>query len=472
MTRWPGLRARRDGGPGSGRTASLRRRLAWQFFLLSVLLVAGLLVVVGWVADRASQSSQDAVLGAAVTAIAEGVRGVDEGVELELPFAAFSMLGAMGNERIFYAVHVGDRMVTGYAGLPLPPGDPVDLAPVFWTADYRDVPLRLAAVTRTMLMDARVTPMTVTLGQTRQGQAAIARDTALGAMWVALGFLALALPVALLAAQSVLSPVKRLAEAVARRGPRDLSPVRHPAPRELAPLMRSLNGLIARQRLALKLAETFIFEAAHRIRTPLSLVRAEAELALSETRDAATRRRLRRMVRAIDESSRSAGQILDHAMVKYRSDQFAAARLDLARLAAATLRTMQPLADMRDIAITHAGLDRPCFVYGDERMLEITLRNILDNAVKYTHPEGNISLTLRRQGSETILEVQDDGRGFADEPAQLTDRFRRGANVGEVAGSGLGLTIVAEVAAAHHGRFALAPGKGGGACASFTLPSA
>lgn len=468
MTRWRRPRLR----PGNGGSTSLRRRLVWQFLILSVLLIAGLLVVVGWVANRASQTSQDAVLGAAVTAIAEGVRSVDEGVELELPFAAFSMLGAMGNERIFYAVHFGDRIVTGYEGMPEPPSEPEDLAPVFWTADYRDIPLRLAAVTRTMPLDSRITAMTVTLGQTRHGQAAIARETALGAMWVALGFLALALPVALLAAQSVLLPVRRLAEVVARRGPRDLSPVRHPAPRELAPLVRSLNGLIARLRLALRLAETFIFEAAHRIRTPLSLVRTEAELALSETRDEATRLRLRRMVRAIDESSRSAGQILDHAMVKYRSDQFDATRLDLARLASSVLRTMQPLAEMRDIAITQEGLDHPCFVHGDERMLEIALRNILDNAIKYTRPEGNVALTLHSRGTEAVLEICDDGRGFADEPAQLVDRFRRGGNVADVSGSGLGLTIVSEVATAHYGRFGLTPRKEGGACATFTLPLA
>lgn len=454
------------------RIRSLRRRLVWQFLVLSSLLVAGLFLTVGWVAERASRASQDAVLGAAVTAIAEGVRSVDEGLELDLPYATFSMLGAMGDERIFYAVHAGGQVVTGYEGLPLPPQPPLGLAPEFWGAEYQGAALRLASVARPMLIDSRMTPVVVTLGQTRQGQAAIARETALGATWVALGFLALALPVALLAAQAVLAPVQRLAEVVAARGPRDLSPVRHPTPRELAPLLRSVNGLIARLRGALDLAETFIFEAAHRIRTPLSLVRTEAELALAETRDEATRARLRRMVRAIGESSRSASQILDHAMVMYRTDQFDAAPMDLAVLTASVMRAIGPLAEMRDIGITATGLDSPCPIIGDERMLEIALRNIMDNAVKYSSPEGVITLELVRQGPEAVLRLSDDGRGLSGAPADLMGRFRRGGNVADVAGSGLGLTIVAEVAAAHRGRFQLVPRPEGGTCALLSLPLA
>ncbi|SCY72355.1 sensor histidine kinase [Paracoccus tibetensis] len=453
---------------GAGQIKSLRRRLVWQFVVLSALLVAGLFVTVRWVAESASRASQDAVLGAAVTAIAEGVRSVDDGLELDLPYATFSMLGAMGDERIFYSLRVGADVVTGYEGLPPPPAPPTDLAPVFWAATHQGAQLRLAAVARPMLVDARAVPVMVTLGQTRRGQAAIARETAMGAAWVALAFLALVLPVALLAAEAVLSPVRRLAEVVARRGPRDLSPVRYPTPRELTPLLRALNGLIARLRGALDLAETFIFEAAHRIRTPLSLVRTEAELALAETSDPAARTRLRRMVRAIDDSSRSASQILDHAMVMYRSDQFEAEMLDLAALAASVLRAVEPLADLRDLRVTSAGLGRPCHLRGDQRMLEIALRNILDNAVKYARSEGTVHLALHEADRQAVLAVCDDGRGIAGDA--LTGRFRRGSNVEDVAGSGLGLTIVTEVAAAHRGRFSLTPRPEGGTCATLSLP--
>ncbi|MDP5306080.1 sensor histidine kinase [Paracoccus spongiarum] len=448
---------------------SLRRRLVWQFLVLSLLLVVALFFTVRFAAERASRASQDAVLGAAVISVGDGIRAVDDGLELDLPHATFSMLGAMGQERIFYSLAIGSRLVTGYEGLPPPPEVPGDLSPVFWSADYRASRLRLAAITRRVLLDNRMAEIVVVLGQTRYGQAAIARDTARSAVWIGLGFLLLAVPVALFAARAVIRPVDRLAAAVTRRGPQDLRPVRDPTPRELVPLVGALNGFIARLRGALQLAETFIFEAAHRIRTPLSLVRNEAEMALAETSDEATRQRLRRMVRAIGESSRSANQILDHAMVLYRSDQFAAAPFDLAALTASVLRAVAPLAEMRDIEIAAQGLDRPCPLHGDERMIEVALRNILDNALKYSASEGRITLRLYQADGMAHLSVQDAGRGLAKGDSDLTGRFRRGSNVGDVVGSGLGLTIVREVAAAHGGSFDLRPGPEKGACATLSL---
>lgn len=450
---------------------SLRGRLVWQFVALSLVLVVALFFAVRLAAERASRASQDAVLGAAVIAVADAIRPVDDGLAFDLPYAAFSMLGAMGNERIFYSLSIGPRHVSGYEDLPSPPVPAEALSPVFYSADYGVNRLRLASVTRRVLLEDSLREVTVVLGQTRYGQALIARDTARIAAWVGMGFLLLAVPMALLAARAVIGPVDLLAEAVTRRGPQDLRPVRHPAPRELLPLVGALNGFIARLRGALQMAETFIFEAAHRIRTPLSLVRTEAEIALAETSDEATRIRLRRMLRAIGESSRSASQILDHATVLYRSEQFEPEPVDLAALAAGVLRALEPVAEMREIAFVASGLDQPVRVQGDGRMLEVALRNILDNALKYSHDEGRIFVALRRQDGRTELTVEDEGRGLSPDDGDLSGRFRRGSNVGEIVGSGLGLTIIEEAATAHGGHFTLKPRAEKGACAILSLPS-
>ncbi|TKW68658.1 MAG: sensor histidine kinase [Paracoccus denitrificans] len=449
---------------------SLRRRLVWQFVALSTLLVVVLFFAVRLAAERASRASQDAVLGAAVISVADGIHAVDDGLTLDLPYAAFSMLGAMGNERIFYSLSIGPRFVSGYEALPRPPHPPGDLSPVFYDADYTDSRLRLASVARRVLIDDAMQEIVVVLGQTRNGQIAIARDTARSAAWVGFGFLLLAVPMALWAARAVVGPVDLLAEAVTRRGPHDLRPVRHPAPRELLPLVGALNGFIARLRATLHLTETFIFEAAHRIRTPLSLVRVEAENALSATHDEATRLRLRRMLRAISDSSRSASQILDHATVLYRSEQFEPAALDLASLTATVLRAVGPIADMREIEIVARGLDRPAPIRADERMMELALRNILDNALKYSHDEGRIDVALRQQAGLALLSVDDEGRGLVAADGDLSGRFQRGSNVGDIVGSGLGLTIIEEVATAHGGSFTLTARAEKGTCATLSLP--
>ena len=100
---------------------SLRGRLVWQFVALSLVLVVALFFAVRLAAERASRASQDAVLGAAVIAVADAIRPVDDGLAFDLPYAAFSMLGAMGNERIFYSLSIGPRHVSGYEDLPSPP---------------------------------------------------------------------------------------------------------------------------------------------------------------------------------------------------------------------------------------------------------------------------------------------------------------------------------------------------------------
>lgn len=449
---------------------SLRRRLVWQFMILAAILVLALFFAVRIAAERASRASQDAVLEAAVLSVGNALRAVDEGLELDLPYVTFSMLGALGDERVFYSLSSGERLISGYKSLSRPPEGPDGLSPVFWDADFRGNRLRLAAITRHILIDTRVEEITVVLGQTRYGQAAIARDTARSAVWIGLGFFVLALPLALWAAHAVIRPVDRLAEAVSRRGPHDLRPVRHPTPQELLPLVKALNGFIHRLRRTLELAETFIFEAAHRIRTPLSLVRTEAEIALAETSDEATRQRLRRMVRAIGESSRSANQILEHATVLYRSDQFAAEQVDFTATVRAVIRSVAPLAEMREIDLKPEGLERAWHVAGDENMLEVAIRNILDNALKYTGVESEVSIILKPRGDMLELSVTDRGRGLGADDGDLTARFHRGSNVGDVVGSGLGLTIVNEVVAAHGGRFSLKSSSEGGACAIMSLP--
>ncbi|MDO5605820.1 MAG: sensor histidine kinase [Paracoccus sp. (in: a-proteobacteria)] len=445
---------------------SLRQRLALQWVVLALLLALALFFAVRLTAERASRAASDAVLQAAARAISDSVRAQDEGLEIDLPYASFSMLGAMGSERVFYRIALDGMPVTGYDDLPLPP-DPDLGAPQLYSALYRDADLRLAALSRNLLVEGRSQQLSVILGQTRQGQAQIARTTARNAAAVGLGFLALSLPLALWAGAAALRPVERLAEAVRRRGPHDLRPVRHPAPRELDPLVTALNGLIARLRATLLGAEQFIHEAAHRIRTPLSLVRTEAEIALRHAETDAARDRLRRMLRAIEETSRSANQILDHAMVLYRAEHPENLPLDLARLTAGVVAGCEAVAEMRDIDISAHGLDAPVMMRGDARMIEVALRNLLDNAVKYSHPEGRVRLRLSVAGGMAVIALRDQGRGLAG--GGIGSPFQRGDNVGDVVGSGLGLAIVEEVARTHQGSFSLTATTEG-TCARFSLP--
>lgn len=451
---------------------SLRRRLVWQLVALAagVALVLYLAVRIG--ADRASQETLDAVLGAAALGLSEEVRSAEGGVLFNVPPGTFSMLAAMGDERIFYRVDVAGQTITGYDDLPHPRRLPKALSPEFYSTPYRDADLRVAAVLRSLRIEGRATPVLVLLGQTRGGQEKIAAGLANRAAALGLLVFLAAIPLALLLARSLTRPIDRLAESVGRRGPRDLRPVRHPAPQELVPFVTALNSFIGRLRGTLAQTETFIAEAAHHIRTPLTVMRNEAELALRQSDEPETRARLRGLVRAADDAGRSVGQLLDHATVLYRADQAEWARLDLAGMVRAVAGRLAPAAEMKDIDLRlDLAQTLPCD--GDAVLIEAALRNILDNAIKYSPPDTPVTITAQARQGCAVLTVADRGRGLGTTaPARLMRRFRRGDNVGDIAGSGLGLTIVEEAASAMGGTFTLTPREGGGACAEFCLPLA
>lgn len=453
------------------RPTSLRRRLIVQLIALSAALALILYVAVRVGAERASEATLDGILGAATIAIAEELRSVEGGAELELSPGTFSMLAAMGEERIFHRLNLGGLAVTGYADLPLPPETPSALTAVFYDAPYRDAELRLAAVGRSLMIDNRPTPVLVTVAQTREGQRAIAQQLANRAAALGLAVFLIAVPLSLLAAGSLLRPIARLAEAVGRRGGHDLRPVHHQAPAELQPLVAQINAFIARLRSTLTQTETFIAEAAHHIRTPLATLRSEAEIALRQAQDEPTRVHLRNMIRATEESARSASQLLDHATVLFRAEQKAQDRVDLGAMTAALVDRFGPTADLKDMQFAVELPAQALETVGDAVLIEAALRNLLDNALKYSPADSTVEISLIREGETARLSVCDAGRGLGGESlATLSQRFRRGANVGQVVGSGLGLTIIAETMSAIHGRFDLTERKDGGTCATLWFP--
>jgi len=177
------------------------------------------------------------------------------------------------------------------------------------------------------------------------------------------------------------------------------------------------------------------------------------------------------MIRAIDESSRAAGQLLDHAMVTFRTDALVEEAVDMAALTREMVERLRPLADLRDIDLTEQ-VDHQITVKGDPILLQNALRNLLDNAIKYSPGDSVIVVSLHSTEGRARLEVKDRGAGFPEQGAQgLTRRFARGANVAGIVGSGLGLTIADEVVRAHSGNLTMTNNNdGAGACVTMSFP--
>lgn len=453
-------------------TGSIGRRLT-----LLLAGVAALLSVLSWwmvtsLARQAAERTQDNVLAASVTTIAETLRSEQGEIRLELPYSAFSMLGAISEDRVFYRVATGDTVLTGYKDLPVPTKDQSSGGRVFFeTSEYSGEEIRMATISRLVLAGSQPVPVNVTVAQTRGGVASISAELSRLAALLSVAFFLVAVSMFAFAARTSLKPLNEIAAAVARRGPSDLRPLRRAAPAELAPLMVSLNRLMDRLGQSIQSAEDFIAEAAHRIRTPLATVRAQAEIALRSTKDEDQKQRLRQMIRAVDESSRSAGQLLDHATVTYRTDDLVRSAVQLPDLVGKTVAGLEPTAAMKDIRL-HVEIT-PTMVQVDPVLMENALRNVLDNAIKYSPPDTAVTITADEIDGQIRIAVTDQGPGLGEGPVDmLTQRFQRGSNTQGIVGSGLGLTIARDVLVAHGGRLVLEDLQGkNGTCATLILPS-
>ena len=384
----------------------------------------------------------------------------------DIPYAALAMLGNVSDDRVFYQISRGTQVLTGYDDLPRDPDA------MSWTANYRGDQIRLVQVSRALPINGSLATITVTVAQTQDGLAQKLAEISGTAILLGAIFFAVATVLAIWAARSGVRPLNTVAEAVSRRGPADLRPVTTPVPSEMAPLTLALNDFMARLDRSLAQSEDFIAEAAHRVRTPLATVRAQAEVTLRRVDREENRIALKQMIRAVDESSRAAGQLLDHAMVAFRTDHLEQSELDLGAVLDEIVARQGPVADLKDITFEQT-INPDCIIMGDTILIQNAVTNIIDNAVKYSPHETVISVTLTREPNSVILTITDQGPGFeAENIDTLTDRFARGTNVGQTVGSGLGLTIANEVARAHNGTLTLTQStKGTGACVTLSLPA-
>ncbi|MDG1430345.1 MAG: sensor histidine kinase [Paracoccaceae bacterium] len=449
---------------------SIRRRLMVQLLLGAAVLAIALFFIVQSLARQLAEESQDNILAAAVSAILDTTSVRDGEIQLDLPYSAFSMLSNISNDRVFYAVRFGDDFVTGYSDLPVVTKDD-SFGPWFDTTTYQDDEVRIVTAQRRLASGETPLAVEVTLAQTRDGQ----RDQL---MWISqsaaalgTGFFVSVAVLALLAARSSISPILRLTQSVSRRGPKDLRPVAAPVPHEMVPLVAALNSFMDRLKNSLTRSEEFIADAAHRVRTPLATVRTQAEITYRRVEKDENRASIREMIRAIDESSRAAGQMLDHAMVTFRTDHLEQQAIDLNALAAEMIDRLHPMAELREIELVLEQQGAASTI-GDTILLQSALRNILDNAIKYSPADSVITLIVSQDAGMAHLTTSDRGIGLPiDDAERLKSRFARGANVEGVIGSGLGLTIADEVARAHGGYLTIANNsKGPGACVTLSFP--
>jgi len=302
----------------------------------------------------------------------------------------------------------------------------------------------------------------IQVAQPRQIRQRLAADAALRSV-APLLFIAplLALVIWWLAALT-LAPLRRVAADVRERDEHSLQPLPGEGlPDEVAPLVQALNALLQRLDVSLNTQRAFVADAAHELRSPLTALKLQLQL-LQRAPDEATRATA---VDALGEGITRAARLVEQLLTLTRSEPGApvpaALPIDLSELVRQAAALTLPLANTRGSTLALFA-DAPVPVHGDAAALTALVRNLADNAVRYSPPGAQVELRVSMDGSAPMLQVDDSGPGIpAEDRERVFDRFYRRSN-GDEPGSGLGLAIVRSVAEQHGAQVALATSKLGG----------
>jgi two-component system OmpR family sensor kinase/two-component system sensor histidine kinase QseC len=269
-----------------------------------------------------------------------------------------------------------------------------------------------------------------------------------------------------------LTPLRFVAAEVQRRDARSLTPLIIDAlPREIAPLVGELNRLLDRLQRSFSAQRAFISDAAHELRSPLTALRLQLQL-LDRAPDETGRLQAReRLGSAVERAIHLVEQLLALARNEPQDAAMDLEKVDLSAAAAEGIKDTHDLALARNIDLS---LDAApgLYIQGNREALRTLARNLVDNAVRYTPPEGTVQVRCRSLGKEALLEVTDTGPGIAAQDRErIFDRFYRRAAAQED-GTGLGLAIVKAIAGRHGAQINLGDAPGGGLQVSLSFPRA
>jgi len=260
-----------------------------------------------------------------------------------------------------------------------------------------------------------------------------------------------------------LRPLQEVAREVGSMSPRALQPLtQRDLPDEVQPLAEALNGLLGRLKEAAERERAFIADAAHELRTPLAAIALQAELAERAPEGEQRAAACAALKGGIERATRLVQQLLTLARNEPHALERKHEPLDLADAARAVIAEQAAIADARGIELGLTA-EAPAMIDGDAEALRVLIGNLVDNAVRYTPPGGNVEVKVLAQGNHAQLVVADTGPGIPEEARErVFDRFYRHAGNGAT-GSGLGLAIVREIALRHGAKITLAdarPGSG------------
>ncbi len=443
------------------------------FLGLPLLLLWGLSAFNSYVsALQAATQAYDRTLLSSARTISERLEVRDGKLAVDVPWVVLDSFELNMNDRLYYKVlDPAGQVISGYDGLPaMPPSTSrTSLYPAlawFYHSSFRGEAIRVARLLQPVNEGGVSGMAEIYVAETLQSRRWLAGQLLFSSLVTQGMLVLLTLLLAGWLLRRVLRPMRQLSEIMIRREPELLTPLPELLPwSETRLLIVAFNRYLARLRDLIARQERFSADASHQLKTPLAILKTQAAVALASPEPQAWRESLRAMSVTLDTTSQLTERLLQLAAVKGREQgerNFTPVNL----LEVVQQSCFSRLAQARSKAIDlgYEGLQAPVSVMGDAVLLGELCANLLDNALKYTPRGGTVTVSLRRDGGAMVLDVEDSGPGIEDaQISQALQPFQRLDSAGDVAGAGIGLALVNDIARLHRAQphFGRSEGLGG-----------
>jgi two-component system, OmpR family, sensor histidine kinase TctE len=429
-----------------------------DWMLTPLLLLWPLSLALTWfVAQGIASKPFDRALEFNLQALTQFVVSKDNKVSFNLTPQARDLLKADGSDQVYYQIQdAGVGVISGETDFPPPPETDVPAAGRVLLRD--DEVLGDEVRVAYTWLERHSDPNRLVLlqvAETKGKRSTLATEIIKGVMVPQFVILPLAVLLVWLALVRGIRPLSDLEQKIRARKPDDLSPIEESfIPQEVAPLVSSINDLLARLTTSLTTQKRFLADAAHQLKTPLAGLRMQAELAQRESNPTEIHSSLQQIAHSSARATHTVNQLLALARAETTGRALPTAQIDLAQLVTGVVRDSVPRALEHGIDLGYEGPDEMpeiCLMDGNPTLLQEMTRNLVDNAINYSGRSGVVTarVLFDRFSGVQILQVEDNGPGIPENERELVlQPFYRALGT-NVDGSGLGLAIVHEIAQQH-----------------------
>lgn len=430
--------------------------LAWLLIILLMIWSVGVVMIYN-VTGKFANEPYDVVLSNNAQALADLVGFSAGRITINLPRAARDILVTDRQDKVYIQImDLHGVLLLGDADVPwVPSTEHIEYGKIFLRDDEIDEQeVRVAWLFKHVAPGTE--PVLIQVAETRNKRSGMAARIVSSVIVPQFAIVPLAVLLIYFAVSRGITPLHRLQDELRDRRPSDLRPISlRNIPAEIRPLIEALNDTMVRLDESLSEQRRFVADAAHQLRTPLTGLRMQAELALRESSPEQLRTYVQQMLNAVERLADMTQKLLLLARTEALNTQSAMfEQVDLGDLVPEVARELATQAMAKRTELSFENFSAACVVQGNARLLHELFSNLIDNAIRYTPSGGSVAILLH-EDEGLCVDIEDSGMGIApEEREKVFERFYRVLGT-HTEGSGLGLSIVREIAALHHVRVSL-----------------